>query len=213
MLSFIHKYAGNVHSQSGEDGIIQECVKRLGLETGHCVEYGGADGHWLSNTRLLIEQGWSGLFVEISWDLHVKCKENWQHRQDVECICSCVDGLNVNTFVGADCDLLSSDTDGPDFEIFKGLEAKPKIVIIEIDSRIPPDKDEFSAQGGAGFRPMTKLGISKGYFLLCHIGNLIFIDQQYQDLFPEINVDPLERPEAYFLDSILTGDRAYLSHD
>lgn len=210
MLSFIHKYAGNVHSQSGEDGIIQECVKRLGLETGRCVEVGGNDGHWLSNTRLVIEQGWSGLFVEISWDLHVKCKENWQHRQDVECICSHVDGENINDFVKDDCTLFSTDTDGEDFVIFQGLEAKPKIVIIEIDSRLI---DGFSAQGGAGFRPMTKLGISKGYFLLCHIGNLIFIDQQYKELFPEINVDPLERPEAYFLDSILTGDRAYLSHD
>lgn len=130
----------------------------------------------------------------------------------MECVCSKVDGHNVNAFVKDDCDLLSLDTDGEDYEIFKGLKAKSKIVIVEIDSRIPPERDEFSAQGGAGFRPMTQLGISKGYFLLCHVGNLIFIDRQYHNLFPEINADPLEHPEAYFLDSILSGDRAYLSH-
>lgn len=210
MLTFVNKFAGNIYSQNGEDLIVAECLRRMGITTGHAIEIGGNDGQWMSNTRLLIEQGWSGEFYEAEWSLNLKCEANWAHRKDVKCICSKVDGHNVNAFVKDDCDLLSMDTDGEDFEIFKGLQAKPKIVIVEIDSRLI---DGFSAQGGAGFRPMAQLGISKGYLLLCHVGNLIFIDRQYQELFPEINVDPLEHPEAYFLDSILSGDRAYLSHE
>lgn len=69
MLEFVNKYARNVHSQNGEDGIVAECVNRLGLVTGHCVEIGGNDGQWMSNTRNLIEQGWSGAFIEAEWPL------------------------------------------------------------------------------------------------------------------------------------------------
>lgn len=198
MIEFVNKYAGNVHSQNGEDSIIQECVKRLGLTSGFCVEVGSNDGLWLSNTRLLLENGWSGSFIETEWPLYLKCQANWVHRKDVKCICSKVDGHNVNAFVNDDCDVLSIDTDGADYEIFEGLKAKPKIVIVEIDSSIPPDVDAFNSDGGAGFRPMVTLGMNKGYFLLCHTGNLIFIDEQYRYLFPEAAEHPLIYPDLYF---------------
>lgn len=198
MLDFINKYGHNVHSQNSEDGVIQECLKRLDLTVGYCVEVGSNDGHWMSNTRLLLENGWSGAFIEREWPLYLKCESNWAHRKDVKCICSRVDGHNVNAFVNDDCDLLSVDTDGADYEIFKGLKAKPKIVIVEIDSSIPPDVDGFNSDGGAGFRPMVTLGMSKGYFLLCHTGNLILIHEEYRYLFPEAAEHPLIYPDLYF---------------
>ena len=198
MLEFVDKYGRNTHSQNNEDGIIGECVKRLGLTSGVCCEIGSNDGLWLSNTRLLLENGWSGTFVEASWPLYLKCKENWSHRKDVKCICSKVDGHNVNAFVKDNCDLLSIDTDGADFEIFSGLKAKPKIVIVEIDSSIPPDAYEFNADGGAGYKPMVELARSKGYFVLCHTGNLVVIDERYRNLFPEITSDPLAQTQDYF---------------
>jgi len=214
MLSFVNKYAKNIYaSQNGEEGILIECCKRLGIVKGHSVEAGGANGLFCSNSALLLkDHQWSGLFVEVSYDLHQQSKANWIDRPDVRHQCSKVDEKNINAFVDERCDLVSLDTDGSDYRIFEGMTAKPKIVIVEIDSRIPPDVDEFSAQGGSGFRPMVQLGISKGYFLLCHVGNLIFVDRQYKELFPEIDADPLEYPEAYFLDAILTGDRSYLAN-
>lgn len=198
MLTFLRQYGYNVHSQNSEDGVIQECLKRLDLTVGYCVEVGSNDGHWMSNTRLLLENGWSGSFIETEWPLYLQCQKNWSHRKDVKCICSRVDGHNVNAFVKDDCDLLSVDTDGADYEIFKGLKAKPKIVIVEIDSSIPPDVDGFNSDGGAGFRPMVTLGMDKGYFLLCHTGNLIFIDEEYRYLFPEAAEHPLIYPDLYF---------------
>jgi hypothetical protein len=212
VLEFVNKYARNYTcSQNGEEGILLECFARMAIRQGHCVEVGGNDGWFCSNTALLLERGWSGTFIESEWPLYLKCQANWSHRKDVTCTCHRVDGHSVNFYVKDNCDLLSIDTDGEDFGIFKGLEAKPKVVIVEIDSRIPPEKDEFSAQGGAGFRPMLKLGIEKGYFLLCHIGNMVFVDEKYRALFPEVDIDPMENPQAYFLDAILTGDRGYLS--
>lgn len=198
MLEFVNKYGANVHSQNGEDGIISECLHRIGIAIGHCVEIGANDGHWMSNTRNLIEKNWSGSFIETEWSLYLQCKANWAHRKDVKVICSKVDGHNVNAFVKADCDLLSVDTDGADYQIFKGLKAKPKIVIVEIDSSIPPEADGFNSEGGAGYKPMVMLALEKGYALLCHTGNLILIDEQYRYLFPEVMEHPLIYPDLYF---------------
>lgn len=209
MLSFVSKYGFNVHSQNGEDGIIAQCLKRLGLSQGFCVEIGGNDGLWLSNTRLLIEHGWGGKFIESEWGLYLQAQKNWAHRKDVICICSKVDGHNVNAFVNDDCDLLSIDTDGNDYEIFKGLKARPKMVIVEIDSSIPPDLDAFNSQGGSGYKPMIELGLEKGYSLLCHTGNVVFIDQQFKSIFPEIKSrHPIIDAEYYFNRGWLKEDAA-----
>src|SRR5690242_13068173 len=109
MLSFAEKYAKNINSQFGEDGIIAECLHRMNLEKGECVEIGGNDGLWLSNTANLVENGWSGKFVEADCSLYEKARDRWQHRPDVKCICSRVNGSNVNAFVTDSTDLLSSD--------------------------------------------------------------------------------------------------------
>lgn len=198
MLSFLNKYAGNVHSQNGEDGILAECVNRLGMKSDHAVEIGGNDGRWMSNTRLLIENGWSGLFVEADYDLYLRCKQNWAHNPRVRSQCSYVDERNINAFVDIRCDVLSLDTDGSDYLIFDGLKAKPRIVIVEIDSSLNPEFSSFNSDGAANYFAMALLGITKGYFLLCHTGNMIFVDGQYKDLFPEISGDPLRDIDLYF---------------
>jgi hypothetical protein len=209
MISFANKYGRNIHSQNGEDGIIAESVKRVGLAHGHCVEIGGNDGLWMSNTRAVIESGWSGLFVESDWTLYQRCVTNWKDNPLVRVQCCHVNGENINAFVDERCDLLSTDTDGSDYEIFKGLTAKPKIIIVEIDSSIPPDVDGFNSDGGAGYRPMVELGMEKGYRLLCHTGNLVFIDKQYKDLFPEIKgYHPIIESSLYFNQGWLKQEEA-----
>jgi hypothetical protein len=199
MLTFTNKYAKNEKfSQNGEEGILIEVLKRLKIDTGNCVEIGGNDGRWLSNTALLIENGWTGKFIEADFDLWQNCVANWKGNDKVRAVCSFVSADNVNAFVDADCDVLSVDTDGKDYEIFKALEAKPKVIIIEIDSSIPPDADRYNKEGGAGYLPMVKLGIEKGYFLLAHTGNQVFVDKQYKKLFPEAKGDGIKNSGEYF---------------
>lgn len=198
MLSFLNQYGYNIHSQNNEDGVIAEVCRRLNLTVGHCVEIGSNDGLWLSNTRHLIEQSWSGKFVETEWSLYLQCAQNWMHRPDVTAICSRVDGHNVNAFVTDDCDLLSIDTDGCDYEIFRGLRARPKIVIVEIDSSIEPPSERVNVDGGVGYWTMTTLALEKGYFVLCHTGNLVLVRQEYGHLFPECKPHPLLEWELYF---------------
>lgn len=50
-------------SQNGEDGLIGFLAERLGIECGHFVEIGAADGQE-NCTRQLLEEGWSGVWVE-----------------------------------------------------------------------------------------------------------------------------------------------------
>jgi hypothetical protein len=200
MLSFYNKFGKDfIFSQNGEEGLLQEVLKRLKLESGNAVEIGANNGIWLSNTAWLIkEKGFTGLMVEADYDLWEQCCKNWQGNDKVRTTCSMVNPNNINAFVDTTCDVLSIDVDGIDYQIFQAMEAKPKVVIIEIDSSIPPDADRFNSEGGAGYLPMVKLGIGKGYFLLCHTGNLVFVDNQYKKLFPEIKGDGLKNAADYF---------------
>lgn len=199
MLSFYNKYAKDlVYSQNGEEGILIEVLKRLKIDKGNCVEAGGHNGKYLSNTALLIDNGWTGKFIEADYDLWEQCCKNWQGNENVKSVCSFVSADNINAFVDKDTDVLSLDVDGIDYQIFQAMEAKPKVVIIEIDSSIPPDEERFNSEGGAGYLPMVKLGLSKGYFLLCHTGNAIFVDKKHRKLFPEIKGDGLKNAGEYF---------------
>lgn len=202
MLNFYQKYAKNfTFSQNGEEGILIECLDRMmfHVNKGHAVEIGGHDGRFCSNTALLLSQhGWSGLFVEYSYDLHLQSKANWVHCPNVRHQCCKVDERNINAFVDDTCDLLSIDLDGPDYKVFQGLQAKPKIVIIEVDSSIPPGVYDRNADGACGYSEMLDLGISKGFFLLSHTGNMVFVSDEYRHLFPEIVGDGVSNSELYF---------------
>lgn len=54
------------YSQYAEDLKVQELLKKRGIETGHLLEIGAWNPVTLSNSRLLIEAGWSAFLVEPS---------------------------------------------------------------------------------------------------------------------------------------------------
>lgn len=200
MLTFYNKHGKDfVFSQNGEEGVLNEILNRIKSVNKLCVEIGANNGIWLSNTAWLIkEKGFTGLMVEADYDLWEQCCKNWAGNERVRSTCSMVNPSNINAFVTDDIDVLSVDVDGIDYQIFQAMEAKPKVVIIEIDSSIPPDEERFNSEGGAGYLPMVKLGLSKGYFLLCHTGNLVFVDKQYKKPFPEVKGDGLKNADEYF---------------
>jgi hypothetical protein len=208
VLSFLHKYARNIScSQNGEEGILAECQKR-GINVFHCVEIGAHNGRFCSNTALVIESDISvvtGLFVEPDYGLYQQCASNWKHNSLVRCQCSRVDAHNVNAFVNDRCDLLSLDTDGGDYAIFCGMQARPKIVIVEIDSNIEPPDERVNPDGGVGYWAMTVAALERGYFVLCHTGNLVLVRQDYGHLFPECEPHPLLEWELYFNRAWLKG--------
>jgi len=192
------RYAKNVYSQNGEDGIIAEIIKRLEIkQPGRCVEFGTGNGRDLSNTLTLIEKGWSGVWIEQNEESFYKAKalgDTFGGRVEVLhgtvgfTRCSAYDDT-LDNFLGKpfprEFDVLSIDIDSFDLQVWAATtEHRASIVVIEINSSIPVGVKQVHANGGpqgASFSSMLELGIEKGYQLVCHTGNLIFVDAKYRD--------------------------------
>lgn len=196
MRSFVEKYIAYVYSQNGEDGILAECLSRIGNERGYAVEFGGFDGITNSNTRRLLENGWTGLMIEADSALFEKLKENTKDLVGVDIACCRVAPANINDLV-KDCDVLSIDVDGDDYKIWNAYKGSAKMVIIEVNSMFPPDL-LVTGKRGTSYRCMIDLGKKKGYFPVCHVGNLVFIQSKYRDLFPELTADPITQADQWF---------------
>lgn len=186
MKSFYDKYADNLFSQNGEDGIIKEVIKRIGSGNKLAVEFGACDGKYCSNTAMLVDEGW----IRLLFDVHPGVREVMRATITPE---------NVNSYVSP-CQLLSIDIDGNDYNVWKAFTRRAAIVVIEINSSIHPStlKPVSDTDHGTAYQPMVLLGIEKGYFLLVHTGNLIFILNEYRELFPEITGDGLTNWQEYF---------------
>jgi hypothetical protein len=53
-MSSLSAYRKNIYSQSGEDGVLEEILRRLEIRTGSFVEFGAWDGkHYSNNFHLL----------------------------------------------------------------------------------------------------------------------------------------------------------------
>lgn len=194
MLTFYEKYNRNIYSQNGEDGIIEECLKRIKpmagwIGKGYAAEFGAPTWEFCSNTAYLSDQGWTVKMFDLNpQDSRIEKIE--------------ITADNVNEKIGSP-EVLSIDCDGPDYHIWKAYEGKPAIVITEINSSIPPTVDEIPGPKGSSFKSMMELAIGKGYFLVAHTGNLVLVRNEYKDLFPEMTGNPIRDHELYFNKSFL----------
>lgn len=186
MLSFHKKYAKNIFSQTGEDGILEEVLARLNIKTGLVVEFGAHDGTFCSNSRNLIKKGWKAILMESNPDLYLKCRAEYKNTPGVAVGCEFMTPSNINMFIPY-ADVLSIDVDGIDAAIWDAYTGDGKVVIIEINSSLPPLSDTYAdPQLGTSYKMMWRLGLSKGYFLLSHSGNMIFVKSGFEYLFPEL---------------------------
>jgi hypothetical protein len=205
------EYRNNKYSQFGEDGIIEEICYRLGIKEGWFVEFGAWDGQHLSNTyNLLAHKGWQGVFIECDPEKYkalLHTKEAFPERLHTRCAMvgfegeSKLDNLLAKIPIPQDFELLSIDIDSYDWQVWNALEKyRPRIVIIECASAIPPGIYQIHnppASVGASFTALVNLGRSKGYQLVCHTGNCIFIRDE---LVPNLNLEAklLASPERLF---------------
>jgi len=178
----------NVYSQNGEDGILQELLRRLESRSHWVCEFGAWDGIACSNTFRLVEQGDKAVYIEARDDYFTQLLETCKTRPNIYPIHarvetegdSTLDALLSTTDIPKDFDILSIDIDSSDYQVWKSVsEYSPKIVVIEINSAISPLNETHIYSDtnleGTSFLPMLRLGQEKGYTLVCHTGNLIFI--------------------------------------
>ena len=137
-------FYGNVHSQIGQDGILQEIFKMLDIKNGFFCEFGAWDGIYLSNCRKLVEEGWAGVFIEGNEKKFKDLSMRYQSFSGIHCISAFVGApkrgiigdplfmvLEKNNINPAHIDFLSIDIDGYDLEIFEEINFKPKVVLLE----------------------------------------------------------------------------------
>lgn len=146
----------NVYSQAGQDGILEEILFRLGITQGKFIEFGAWDGEHLSNCKYLVQQGWTGVFIEGDSARFKLLEKNYPSK----------DFVKINRFVGYrdpatlvqygsnlkdilldseasrflnEIDYLSIDVDGVDLEIALSMGISPKIITVEGGSVFNPE--------------------------------------------------------------------------
>ena len=168
----LEKFENKIHSQNGEDGVIGEILKRIGIVSKYAVEFGVEDGKEC-NTRLLKKTGWEVLQMDGSDKNPKSIKREFINAENIN-------KLFKKYSVPYDLDLLSIDIDSNDFWVWKAIDQKykPRLVVIEYNATIPPNKarsvrydsklvwDGGSDYFGASLMALYKLGLNKGYDLV-----------------------------------------------
>lgn len=185
------RFARNVYSQNGEDGVIAEVMRRLGIYKGIFVEFGAGDGRTYSNTLRLAQYGWSGVWIEADADsadkatMEAACfdgrvqvmREMIDHRSDSD---QRIDALLRRLNLPREVDFMSIDIDSFDLEVWESIrDYRAKVVLIEINSSIVPgvgQRHGVDGAQGASFSTTVHVGKLRGYTLVCHTGNLLFVE-------------------------------------
>lgn len=195
-------HARDVHSQSGEDGVVEALLNALPERNNWVVEFGAWDGLHLSNSRYFITQhGFSGVLIEGDSQRHADLDRLYRDRQDVHTINTFVTSSGTNTLdailastpIPRDFDYLSIDIDGNDYYVFRSLENyRPKVVCIEFNPSVPSEvdfvqPDDFATKQGCGIRTLTAMAKAKGYELAALTQfNAFFVPQE---LFPLLDIE------------------------
>lgn len=192
----LNQYAKNINTQHGEDGILSELFDRIGTTSKYAVEFGGWDGIFLSNIRnLIIERGFSGLFIEGDAERAQNLLKNYEDYPNVDCMAAYVGFRGEYTLerilkekhAPEQIDLISIDIDGYDYHVWDALkEYHPRVIIIEYNPSIPNEIVFINPYNesifcGSSAAALVELGRQKGYSLVAVTEtNLIFVtDEEY----------------------------------
>jgi hypothetical protein len=148
------KYGRKVYSQNDEDGIIEKLCEDLGCSRGsNFLEIGASDG-LENNTHFLLEQGWTGTWVEA--DSHKSDFARYLFNAYVQSHSLAIRSEFItpsseSTFVDlypnrGELDLLSLDIDGPDHIVLSSLLKSwtsnnlplPSIIVCEYNGKFGP---------------------------------------------------------------------------
>ena len=209
--SYFLRYAKDITSQGGEDGILEAIFACLSIggqskSGAFCVDIGAWDGKHLSNTySLLHDNGWGGILCEADIERCKMLSDLYSGRTDIVCVNSLVDSQSLIALLNdykVDCsfDFLSIDIDGADYHLWKGLGDIfcPKVVCIEFNPTVPNhvifiQENDTRIQQGSSLLALAELGNTLatqygGYQLVCTtLFNAIFVRRDLSPLLPPLD--------------------------
>lgn len=114
------------YSQNCEQAHILHYFDVMGIEKGHLVDLGAGDGYTMSNSRALLERGWTGDLYDGDPKGAKDVKKTW------------IDGANAHLLVPSHCDFLNLDIDGNDWHVLGWilsyqLGPGPALLVCEIN--------------------------------------------------------------------------------
>jgi hypothetical protein len=180
--AYLNDYEDKVFSQNGEDGIIAEIVRRLGIAEGFFVEFGVQSGRECNTARLVQIDNWSGVVIEGADEFQQLLADRFEGRA-VRVVHAFITAENIASLfteagVPKEFDLLSIDIDGNDFWVWRALrDYKPRVVVIEYNADHKPPKQwvmkydphhtwDGTTYYGASLTSLATLGNDLGYALL-----------------------------------------------
>ena len=207
--SSLLNFYGNIHSQIGQDGILQEIFKRLNLQKGFFCEFGAWDGIYLSNCRKLVEEGWAGIFIEGNEKKFKDLSLKYHNLSDIHCVSAFVGApkrgvmgkplfmvLENNNINPERIDFLSIDIDGCDLEVFEEIGIKPKVILLEGGINFSP---KFKGRVSPAIRnvyhhPIREIvdtAEKEGYVAICFLHDLYLVKKELAKYFTKFSTDQL----------------------
>jgi hypothetical protein len=132
-------------SQFDEDGIIDEIMKRIGINNGRFLELGVGDGTE-NNTLNLLTKGWTGLWIggqplinpSFEYSAKLRFVKSWITRDNIAELIRSNSGTPDRDF-----ELISIDLDGNDLEIWKEVLTNftAKVLVAEYNGRLDSDSE------------------------------------------------------------------------
>lgn len=211
--------AFNHTSQFGEDGIIEAIFERIGTTNKYVVDVGAGDGLMFSNSRWLIEQGWSAALFECDESRWKQCVENsGRFWEEVSCTWVAIESAGENSLdsrlsrlhAPTEPDLLSLDIDGQDYWVFNSLlKYKPRVVVIEYDPNVDPAFiPEPNGPGQAGIEAIMWVAQTKNYVPVGRTQtNLILVKRELAGLLETPDVIGGERVEDIKIAALMSTPR------
>lgn len=208
------QFRKNYYSQNGEDGVLEYIFDRININLPKekwCVEFGAWDGKHLSNTFRFVTEGWNAVYIEEDETKYQDLLNTAEQYPEIIPICSKVtfgekDSTNLNALLKSvnmpdDYELLSIDIDSYDLDVWDVYRGSPKVVVIEINSSVRPGIHQRHKDGvlqGNSFTSTLEVANDKGYTLVCHTGNMIFVRN---DLASKIGLDEeaISNPNSLFI--------------
>jgi hypothetical protein len=177
----LHRFEAQVCSQNGEDGVIAEIFRRIGVTHRVFLEIGVGDGTE-NNTAFLLAQGWTGFWIDGNPALNKRIAGSPVEKSIRYRIALVseenVAGLAKELGVPPDLDFLSIDIDQNSYYAWRALRAwKPRALVIEYNAAIPPTLDwkvgydphkvhDGTNNYSASLKALENLGRELGYSLV-----------------------------------------------